>query len=57
LPLRIPLFCNQFLKQNSLTLNEFLLVGAASTLVFFAVEIEKMITGRKKENREPEIAL
>ncbi len=45
-PLLQPIF-----QTEALTLNEFLLVGAASSLVFFAVEIEKKIAGRKKENK------
>ena len=42
-PILHPIF-----KTESLTLNEFLLVGATSSLVFFAVEIEKAITRKKK---------
>ena len=38
----IPFFQPIF-KTEALTLNEFLLVGAASSLVFFVVEIEKVI--------------
>ncbi|MBK9643377.1 MAG: cation-translocating P-type ATPase [Saprospiraceae bacterium] len=34
-------------KTEALTLNEFLLVGALSSIVFFAVEIEKIISVRK----------
>ncbi len=34
---------------KSLTLNEFLLVGAASSLVFFAVEIEKALSRRREK--------
>ncbi len=37
-------------KTEALTLNEFILVGAASTLVFFAVEAEKIIS-RKRKNK------
>jgi Ca2+-transporting ATPase len=36
-------FLQPIFKTEALTLNEFLLVGAASSLVFFAVEIEKII--------------
>jgi len=43
LPLFQPIF-----KTEALTLNEFLLVGVLSSIVFFAVEMEKIITGRKK---------
>jgi Ca2+-transporting ATPase len=38
----VPLFQPMF-KTEALTLNEFLLVGALSSIVFFAVEIEKAI--------------
>ena len=41
-------FLHTIFKTESLTLKEFLLVCAASSLVFFAVEIEKAIS-RKKE--------
>ncbi|MFZ1371051.1 MAG: cation transporting ATPase C-terminal domain-containing protein, partial [Ferruginibacter sp.] len=34
-------------KTESLSLFEFLIVGAASSIVFFAVELEKIITGRR----------
>lgn len=37
-------------KTESLTLSEFLMVATASSLVFFAVETEKIITGRKRDN-------
>ena len=40
-------FLQPIFKTESLTLREFLLVGAASSLVFFAVEIEKVIVRRK----------
>jgi Ca2+-transporting ATPase len=43
----VPLFQPIF-KTETLTLNEFLLVGALSSIVLFAVEIEKIISGRKK---------
>jgi Ca2+-transporting ATPase len=41
-------FLHPIFKTESLTLNEFLLVGGASSLVFFAVEIEKAIARKKK---------
>ena len=41
-------FLQPIFKTEALTLNEFILVGVASTLVFFAVEIEKMITRRRR---------
>ena len=41
-PLLQPVF-----HTEALTLNEFILVGAASSLVFFAVEIEKVISRRR----------
>ncbi len=37
-------FLQPIFNTEALTLNEFLLVGAASSLVFFAVEIEKIIS-------------
>jgi len=40
-------FLQPIFKTESLTLNEFLGVGAASSIVFFAVEIEKGISRRK----------
>jgi P-type Ca2+ transporter type 2C len=39
-------FLQPIFKTEALTLNEFFLVGAASSLVFFAVEIEKIISRR-----------
>jgi Ca2+-transporting ATPase len=39
-------FLQPIFKTEALTLNEFILVGAASSLVFFAVEIEKIISRR-----------
>ncbi len=39
-------------KTDALTLKEFVIVGAASTLVFIAVEIEKMIFRRKNKMSE-----
>jgi Ca2+-transporting ATPase len=38
-------------KTEALTLNEFLLVGGASALVFVAVEIEKMISRRRGKKK------
>lgn len=43
----VPLFQPIF-KTEALTLNEFLLVGALSSIVLFSVEIEKLISGRKR---------
>jgi Ca2+-transporting ATPase len=37
-------FLQPIFKTEALTLNEFVLVGAASSLVFFAVEIEKIVS-------------
>ena len=42
-------FFQPIFQTEALTLNEFLLVGAASSLVFFAVEIEKLISRRKRK--------
>jgi Ca2+-transporting ATPase len=39
-------FLQPIFQTEALTLNEFILVGAASSLVFFAVEIEKTISRR-----------
>lgn len=39
-------FLQAIFKTEALTLNEFFLVGVASSLVFFAVEIEKIISRR-----------
>jgi Ca2+-transporting ATPase len=41
-------FLQSIFKTQSLTLNEFILVGVASSLVFFAVEIDKAISKRKR---------
>lgn len=41
-------FFQPIFKTESLTLNEFLLVAAASSLVFFAVEIEKAISRKRR---------
>ena len=43
-------FLQPIFQTEALTLNEFLLAGALSSLVFFAVEIEKLIFRRKKNN-------
>jgi P-type Ca2+ transporter type 2C len=43
----IPFFQPIF-KTEALTLKEFLLVGAASSLVFFAVELEKLVFRKKR---------
>jgi Ca2+-transporting ATPase len=43
----VPLFQPIF-KTEALTLNEFLLVGALSIIVFFAVEIEKAVFRRSR---------
>jgi len=40
-------FLQPIFQTESLTLNEFILVGVASSLVFFAVEIEKIISRSK----------
>jgi Ca2+-transporting ATPase len=40
-------FLQPIFKTEALTLKEFILVGAASSLVFIAVEIEKYISRRK----------
>ncbi|HLG41529.1 MAG TPA: cation-translocating P-type ATPase [Chitinophagaceae bacterium] len=44
-------FLQPIFQTESLSLNEFILVGASSSLVFFAVEIEKAIFRKKKANR------
>ena len=44
-------FLQAIFKTESLTVNEFILVAVASTLVFFAVEIEKAIFRRKRETK------
>ena len=43
-------FLQPIFKTEALTLNEFLLVGAASLMIFFVVEIEKLIS-RKRSNK------
>lgn len=40
-------FLQSVFKTEALTLNEFILVGAASSIVFFAVEIEKFIARKR----------
>jgi P-type Ca2+ transporter type 2C len=45
-------FLQPIFKTESLTLHEFILVGAASTLVFFAVEVEKIIFANKVRMKE-----
>ena len=45
-------FLQPIFKTEALTLNEFILVGAASSLVFFAVEIEKVISRRVKKIKQ-----
>ncbi len=42
-------FLQPIFRTEALTLNEFLLVGVVSSLVFFAVEIEKAIVRRKRK--------
>lgn len=44
-------FLQPIFKTESLTLNEFLGVGAASSLVFFAVEIEKALFRRRRRTK------
>ncbi len=41
-------FLQPIFQTESLTFNEFILVGAASSVVFFAVEIEKVISRRRR---------
>jgi Ca2+-transporting ATPase len=41
-------FLQPIFQTESLTLNEFILVVAASSLVFFAVEIEKLVSRRRR---------
>ena len=43
-------FLQSIFKTQALTLWEFIVVGISSSLVFFAVEIEKWISGRKRKN-------
>jgi P-type Ca2+ transporter type 2C len=40
-------FLQSTFKTESLTIKEFILVGIASSIVFFAVEIEKKVSGRR----------
>ena len=44
-----PFFQSVF-KTEALTVNEFIIVGAASSLVFFAVEIEKLMFRKNRNN-------
>lgn len=48
-------FLQAIFKTESLTVNEFILVAVASSLVFFAVEIEKAIFRGKRETKNPEV--
>ncbi|MDZ4810650.1 MAG: cation transporting ATPase C-terminal domain-containing protein, partial [Bacteroidota bacterium] len=41
-------FLQPIFRTEALTLNEFLLVGALGSIVFFAVEFEKAIFRRKR---------
>jgi Ca2+-transporting ATPase len=43
-------------KTQSLSLTEFIIVGITSSLVFFAVEIEKIISRRKRKKSQPVFA-
>jgi Ca2+-transporting ATPase len=45
-------FLQSIFKTQSLSLNEFILVGVASSLVFFAVEIDKAISKRKRKKSQ-----
>jgi len=42
-------FFQPIFRTEALTLNEFILVGAVSSIVFFAVEIEKMVFRRREK--------
>ena len=44
-------FLQPIFQTEALTLNEFLLVGAFSSMVFFAVEVEKAIFKRNRTYR------
>ena len=44
-------FFQPIFKTEALTLNEFILVGAASSVIFFAVEIEKWISRKRKAGK------
>jgi Ca2+-transporting ATPase len=45
-------FLQPFFRTESLTLNEFLGVGVASSLVFFAVELEKATSRKRSKKRQ-----
>jgi P-type Ca2+ transporter type 2C len=44
-------FLQPVFKTEALTMNEFILVGVASSIVFFAVEVEKLITRKRRARR------
>lgn len=44
-------FLQPVFKTEALTLNEFILVGVASSIVFFAVEVEKLVARKRKAKR------
>lgn len=44
-------FLQPVFRTEALTLNEFLLVGAVSSIVFFAVELEKAVLRRRRKTR------
>ena len=44
-------FLQSIFKTQALSLKEFVIVGAASSLVFFAVETDKLISRRRKSDR------
>jgi len=46
-------FLQSIFKTQSLSLNEFVIVGIASSLVFFAVEIDKVISKRASRQLAP----
>ncbi len=45
-------FLQPIFKTEALSFNEFLIVGAGSTMVFLAVEVEKIISRKKQRNRK-----
>jgi Ca2+-transporting ATPase len=49
-------FLQPIFKTESLTAYEFMVVGAASSLVFFAVEIEKVISRRRKQHEHVRVS-